>query len=57
MINEGIEDLKEKGVNGFVMNGGGDVGVVGWDEVGMEDGVLMGEEMMKLWIRDKGVVS
>jgi FAD:protein FMN transferase len=57
IIDEGIKQLKQNGVNHFLINAGGDLAVLGSHEVGIEHPVLMGEDMIKLSITNKALVT
>lgn len=57
IIDKGTDYLKQKGVNHFLINAGGDLKVLGTHEVGIEHPVLMGEDMIRLSITDKALVT
>ncbi|CAM3859666.1 FAD:protein FMN transferase [Mesobacillus thioparans] len=57
IIDKGIRHLKQKDVNHFLINAGGDVKLLGTHEVGIEHPVLMGEDMIRLSITDQALVT
>ncbi len=57
IVDNGIKQLKQKGVDHFLINAGGDLRVLGSHEVGIEHPVLMGEDMIRLTITDKAIAT
>ena len=57
IIDEGIKHLKKKRESRFLINAGGDIAVLGTHDVGIEHPVSMGEDMIKLSITNKALVT